>query len=414
MSRDSAHRPELTGELSRNRDFLFFLSARALSSVAVRMQAVAVGWQIYEATHSALDLGWVGLSQFLPFIVLILPAGHLADRVDRRRIATLCVLTQVACIVALLALTMNGLKVVWPVFAVMALFGVSRAFYIPAMQALVPALVAPADLNRAVGLNVTVSQIATVLGPALGGILYLLGPNVVYGVGAVLLASATLMLFAIRRGAHAKREAEPTTWDSLLAGLRFVWSKPIMLGAMSLDLFAVLLGGATALLPIYASDILHVGPDGLGWLRAAPGVGASLCAVWLATNPITRRVGHWILISVAIFGLATLVFGLTTDFYIAFAALVVVGASDMVSVYVRNLLVQLTTPDAIRGRVNAVGAVMIGASNELGEFESGVLASWVGAVRAVVIGGAATLGIVLLWTRLFPGLLKLDRFSPPP
>ncbi len=390
---------------------MLFLAARTLSSVAVRMQAVAVGWQVYETTRSPLDLGWVGLSQFLPFVLLVLPAGHAADRYDRRRIATACIVTQVICILVLLALSVRGLPAAWPVFAVMVLFGVSRAFYIPAMQALVPGLVSAADLKSAVGLNVSVSQIAFVIGPAIGGLLYLLGPIVVYAVGAALLVFAVVMLLMIRGGAHAQREDEPTTWHTVLAGLRFLKSKPVMLGAMTLDLFAVLFGGATALLPIYAADILHVGPDGLGWLRAAPGIGASVCALWLAVLPISRFVGRWVLGSVAVFGLATIAFGLTESFAIAMLALVVIGASDMVSVYVRNLLVQLETPDAIRGRVNAVSAVMIGASNELGEFESGLLASWVGAVRAVVIGGVATVAIVGLWTRLFPGLGKMDRFS---
>jgi hypothetical protein len=221
------------------------------------------------------------------------------------------------------------------------------------------------------------------------------------------------MLLMIRGGAHAERENEPTTWHTVLAGLRFLKSQPVMLGAMTLDLFAVLFGGATALLPIYASDILHVGPDGLGWLRAAPGIGASACALLLALTPISRHVGRWILGSVAVFGLSTIAFGLTDTFAISMLALVVIGASDMVSVYVRNLLVQLETPDEIRGRVNAVSAVMIGASNELGEFESGLLASWVGAVRAAVIGGVATVAVVGIWTRLFPGLGKMDRFSQP-
>jgi len=378
------------------------------------MQAVAVGWQVYATTHSPLDLGWVGLSQFLPFVFLVLPAGHVADRFDRKRIATACITLQVVCVVALLTLSVRGLPAAWPVFAIMVLFGVSRAFYIPSMQALVPGLVSAEQLKSAVGLNVTVSQVAFVIGPAIGGLLYLLGPTVVYAVGAGLLLLAIGMLLMIRGGAHAVREEEPTTWHTVLAGLRFLKSKPVMLGAMTLDLFAVLFGGATALLPIYASDILHVGPDGLGWLRAAPGIGASLCAVLLAVSPISRFVGRWVLGSVAIFGLATVAFGLTETFAIAMLALVVIGASDMVSVYVRNLLVQLETPDAIRGRVNAVSAVMIGASNELGEFESGLLASWVGAVRAVVIGGVATVAIVGVWTRVFPGLGKMDRFSQLP
>jgi MFS family permease len=394
-----------------NRDYMLFLTARTLSSIAIRMQAVAVGWQVYETTKSALDLGWVALSQFIPFVLLVLPAGHVADRFDRRRIAVACVSTQVLCIVTLLAFSVQGLRSAWPVFAVMLLFGASRAFYIPSMQALVPALVSAAELKQAVGLNVSVSQIAFVVGPALGGLLYLLGPTVVYGSGGALLLAAVCMLLAIRRGAHAVRENEPTTWHTVLAGFHFIKSKPIMLGAMTLDLFAVLFGGATALLPIFAADILHVGPDGLGWLRAAPGIGASAVALLLAISPISRHVGTWILGSVGVFGLATIVFGLTESFTIAMLALVVVGASDMVSVYVRNLLVQLETPDAIRGRVNAVSAVMIGASNELGEFESGALASWVGAVRSVVIGGVLTVTIVGIWMRLFPALRKMDRFS---
>jgi MFS family permease len=396
--------------LFKNRDYMLFLAARTLSSVAIRMQAVAVGWQVYEATRSPLDLGWVGLSQFLPFVLLVLPAGHAADRFDRRKISIACISTQVACIVALLVLSVEGLPAAWPVFALMVVFGVSRAFYIPAMQALVPALVPAEDLRTAVGMNVSVSQIAFVIGPAVGGLLYLLGPTVVYGTGAVLLLAAVFMMLAIRRGAQDVQEHEPTTWTTVLAGLHFLKSKPTILGAMTLDLFAVLFGGATALLPIYASDILRVGPDGLGWLRAAPGVGATLCALSLAVLPISRFVGRWVLGSVAVFGLATIVFGLTTHFFIALLALTIIGASDMVSVYVRNLLVQLETPDAIRGRVNAVSAVMIGASNELGEFESGLLATWVGAVRAVVIGGVATVAIASVWTRLFPSLRTMDRF----
>lgn len=394
-----------------NREYMLFLTARTLSSIAIRMQAVAVGWQVYETTKSALDLGWVALSQFIPFILLVLPAGHAADRFDRRRIAIACVSTQVLCILALLALSVQGLTSAWPVFAIMLLFGATRAFYIPSMQALVPALVSADELKQAVGLNVSVSQIAFVIGPAVGGLLYLLGPMVVYGTGGALLLGAVFMLLAIRKGARAVQEIEPTTWHSVLAGFRFLKSKPVMLGAMTLDLFAVLFGGATALLPIFAADILHVGPDGLGWLRAAPGIGASAVALLLAISPISRHVGKWILGSVGVFGLATIVFGLTESFAIAMMALVILGASDMVSVYVRNLLVQLETPDAIRGRVNAVSAVMIGASNELGEFESALLASWVGAVRSVVIGGVVTVAIAGAWMRLFPSLTRMDRFS---
>jgi MFS family permease len=394
-----------------HRDFFLFLSARGLSSMAIRIQAVAVGWQVYEATHLALDLGLVSLALFLPFIVLVLPAGHVADNVDRRYVAAGCVGLQMLCALAFLWLSWHGFSSVWPVCVVMAFFGASRAFYIPVMQALVPNLVDSTELNRAVTLNATITQIALVVGPALGGVLYLLGPVALYWIVASIFAATVLMLLTLRRGAPLTREREPASWSTLLSGLHFVRSKPVILGAMSLDLFAVLFGGATALLPIYASDILHVGPEGLGLLRAAPGIGASLCAFWLTANPITRHVGRWMLYAVGFYGAATLVFGLATHFIIALVALFASGAADMVNVYIRNMLIQLETPDAIRGRVNAVSAVFIGASNELGEFESGLLASWVGAVRSVVIGGVLTLSITAYWSKLFPELRKMDRFS---
>lgn len=398
----------------KQRDFVLFLAARATSSTAIRMQAVAVGWQVYETTHSALDLGLVSLALFLPFVVLVLPAGHVADHFDRRRIAVLCIALQLLCAVGLVVLSIKGLANVWPVLILMTLFGATRAFYIPVMQALVPNLVERADLHRAVALNATVSQVATVIGPALGGVLYLLGPVTVYMIVATFFAVAIAVLWWMHDTPREAREPEAVNWKTVLSGLHFVWSKPAIFGAMSLDLFAVLFGGATALLPIYASDILHVGPSGLGLMRAAPGVGASLCAFWLSVSPISRHVGRWMLWSVGVFGAATIVFGVVHHFVVALLALAIVGASDMVSVYVRNLLIQMETPDAIRGRVNAVSAVMIGASNELGEFESGLLASWCGAVRAVVIGGVLTVAITGAWARFFPALRKMDRFAHTP
>lgn len=397
--------------LLKERDFSLFLGARALSAVAIRMQAVAVGWQAYETTHSALDLGLISLALFLPFILLVLPAGYAADHFDRRRVAALCLTLQAACAAALAWLSWRGLASIWPVLVTMAFFGASRAFYMPVMQALAPNLVPPNLLNRAIALNSTVTQIALVIGPAVGGVLYLFGPIALYCIVAAILLAAIMLVASLRRGSQGVRNIEPVSWTTILSGMHFLRGQPAMFGAMSLDLVAVLFGGATALLPIYARDILHVGPDGLGWLRAASGIGATICAFWLSMRPIERHVGPWILWSVALFGAATAIFGVATNFWVALCALIVAGGADMVSVYVRNMIIQLETPDHLRGRVNAVSAVMIGASNELGEFESGLLASWVGAVRSVVIGGVVTLGVTGCWARLFPALRKMDRFS---
>jgi MFS family permease len=395
-------------------DFRRFLSARLLATLAAQMQTVAVGWQIYAITRDPLDLGLIGLSQFLPFVVLILPAGQVADHYDRRRILTACYAVEALCAALLLWFTIHSITSAWPVFAAMTLLGCARAFSMPSGQALLPNLVTREEFTRAVALNSSVFQIATVVGPAVGGLLYLAGPRVVYSsVLTLALISIVLMLRVQTGGRLSTAEREPASLQTLLSGLRFVRSKPIVLGAISLDLFAVLFGGATALLPIFASDILHVGPSGLGLLRTAPGVGASLCAVVLAFLPISRHVGPWMFGGVAMFGVATIVFGYSTSFMLSLLALLVLGAADMVSVYVRHLLVQLETPDRIRGRVSAVSAVFIGASNELGEFESGVTAKWWGTVRAVIIGGIATLVVTGLWTRFFPSLWRMDDLPKP-
>ncbi len=394
-------------------DFRRFLFARLLATLAAQMQTVAVGWQIYAITRDPLDLGLIGLSQFLPFIVLILPAGQVADHYDRRRILTACYVVEALCALLLLWFTVQSVTVAWPVFAAMTLLGCARAFSMPSGQAILPNLVPPEDFTRAVALNSSVFQIATVVGPAMGGVLYLAGPRIVYASVLVLALISTVLMLRVRGGARSTTHREPATLQTLLSGLRFVRSKPIVLGAISLDLFAVLFGGATALLPIFASDILRVGPGGLGLLRTAPGVGASLCAMALAFLPITRHVGPWMFGGVAMFGVATLVFGLSTSFMLSLVALVVLGAADMVSVYVRHLLVQLETPDRIRGRVSAVSAVFIGASNELGEFESGVTAKWWGTVRAVLVGGIATLVVTGLWARFFPSLWRMDELPKP-
>lgn len=376
------------------------------------MQTVAVGWQVYELTRDPLDLGLIGLSQFLPFVVLVLPAGHVADRHDRQKLLAGCFALEMVCALLLLAFTLSGLAVAWPVFAVMVLFGIARAFSMPAGQALLPNVVPPALFSRAVAVNSSTWQLSTIAGPALGGVVYLAGPDTVYASVAALLAAATLLMAKVRAPRPPRLE-ETVTLGSLLEGLRFVYRRKVVFGAISLDLFAVFFGGATALLPAYASDILEVGPDGLGLMRAAPGVGAAIVAGALAWRPITRRVGPTMLWGVAVFGVATVVFGLSENFALSLLALGVLGAADMVSVYVRHMLVQLETPDAIRGRVSAVSAVFIGASNELGDFESGVTAAWWGVRPAVVVGGLVSVAIAAGWARAFPSLRSLDRFPEP-
>lgn len=397
----------------RHRDFTRYLAARFLSTLAVQMQTVAVGWQVYAVTGDPLDLGLVGLSQFLPFVVLILPAGQAADHYDRRRIVTACYGLEAVCALLLLSFSLVGLQSAAPVFAVMVLFGVARAFSMPTGQALVPNLVPVEHFGNAIALSSSTFQVATILGPTLGGLIYLVGPAYVYGSVAALALVCTLLMSTLASGGRSTAEREPASLRALLSGLEFVRSRPVVLGAISLDLFAVLFGGATALLPVYASDILEVGPGGLGLLRTAPGVGAAICAAAIAFRPITRHVGYWMFGGVLAFGIATLVFGASHSFALSLVALVVLGTGDMVSVYIRHLLVQLETPDAIRGRVSAVNAVFIGASNELGEFRAGVMAAWWGTVPAVLAGGGATVAIAALWTRLFPMLWRMQRFPEP-
>jgi len=409
VASDAPARGTLRAVLAQ-RAFTRFLCARFAASLAVQMQTVAVGVQVYGLTHNPLDLGLIGLSQFLPFVGLVLIAGHSADRWDRKRIVFACIAVQVLCAVALAAFTTLGLSNLVPIFAVMVAFGVTRAFMGPASNALVPNLVPIALFGNAVAINSSAWQVATIVGPAIGGILYAAaGPVPVYATVATLLGLALVCL----AGMHAPRtvgSTEPVSFASVVEGLRFVWRREVVLGAISMDLFAVLFGGATALLPAYAADVLHVGADGLGWLRAAPGVGAAVTAAGLTVRPIGRHVGAAMFAGVAIFGMATIVFGLSTSFWASLAALVVLGAADMVSVFVRHMLVQLETPDAMRGRVGAVNWMFVGASNEFGEFESGVTAAWWGLKPAVVVGGIATLGVAALWARWFPKLRQLDRF----
>lgn len=393
----------------RHRNFALYLSARTLATLAVQMQNVAIGWQVYALTHNLFDLGLIGLAQFAPFLLLILIAGHAADRYDRRNLIALALGAQLLCGLMLLGLTFAGLGAVWPVFAVLVLFGSARAFMGPATQAILVNLVPAESFSQAVALSSSSFHVAVILGPTLGGLFYLAGPKTVYLISSALLVAAVVMMSLVK-SVKQPSNREPATWHTVLEGLRFVWSKPVVLGAISLDLFAVLFGGATALLPALAHDVLHVGPTGLGMLRTAPGAGAALCSIALTVFPITRRVGLWMLGGVGVFGVCTLVLGATTTFAVALAALFLMGAGDMISVYVRHLLVQYETPDAIRGRVSAVNSVFIGASNELGEFESGLTAGWMGLTRAVLFGGAATLAVTGAWAVLFPVLSRMDRF----
>ncbi|KYF80971.1 MFS transporter [Sorangium cellulosum] len=393
----------------RHRSFTFYLAARLLSAIAVQMQSVAIGWQVYALTGDVFDLGLIGLAQFAPFFALILFAGQVADRFDRRHIISVGLGAELLCAALLLAFTVSGLTVVWPVFAVLVLFGSARAFMMPAQQAILMNLVPSESFGKAVALSSSSFHVAVIVGPTLGGLLYLAGTKIVYSiVGALLLAS--LVLMGLTRTTQQTRRSEPSSWNTVLEGLRFVWSRPAVLGAISLDLFAVLFGGAVALLPAYARDVLHAGPTGLGMLRTAPAVGAALTAGVLAFRPITRQVGRWMFGGVAVFGLATIGLGQTRSFAVALVALFLIGAGDMVSVYIRHILVQFETPDSIRGRVSAVNAVFIGASNELGEFESGLTAGWFGLLRAIFIGGSATVVVAALWALGFPVLSRMDRF----
>ena len=391
-------------------DFLRYAAARFLATLAWQMLAVAVGWQTYAVTHDPLALGLVGMVQFLPFFLLVLPAGQIADLADKRFVLIGAYLCEVLSAVVLLWFSIGELRVAWPIFVAMAFFGAGRAFWMPTGQAMTPALV-PSDLfPRAVALNSTLYQIATIGGPAVGGLLYLLGPTVVSGCSVVLLLLSTTLISLIR----PVKPDIVARWQlrDTVEGIRFVLQKKILLGAISLDLFAVFFGGAAALLPMFAADILHVGPAGLGMLRTAPGVGAVLMAIVLAWHPISRHVGRWMFFGVALFGMATVVFSASRTFLISLIALIALGAGDMVSVYVRHMLVQLETPNALRGRVSAVSSIFIGSSNELGEFESGVTTKLMGLVPAVLFGGVMTLVVVAGFLLIFPSLRRMDRFPP--
>ena len=378
--------------------------------MAYQMLAVAVGWHIYELTGSPLDLGLIGLAQFMPSIALVLVVGHVADRYDRRQISRIMMSIGILASLALAMGSATGEITEFAIFGAVFVIGAARAFQNPAMQALLPALIPQRDLSRAIASSASATQAAVIAGPALGGMLFAFSPPAVYAVCAVLYAAGVVLMGRMRVD-HAPGKREPATLASLFKGIAYIRGHPVMLGVISLDLFAVFLGGATALLPVYARDILHIGPWGLGLLRSATAVGALAMALWLARHPLQGGVGRMMFTAVAIYGVATIAFGVSTVFVLSFAALFVMGAADMVSVVIRSSLVQIGTPDEMRGRVNAVNTMFIGASNQLGEFESGVTAAWFGTVPAVVIGGLGTLVVVGLWTRLFPRLARYDRLD---
>lgn len=395
--------------LLAHRNFVRFMGARFLAVCASQMLMVAVAWHMYDLTGSAWDLGLVGLFQFVPALLLTLPAGHVADRVHRGRLFATCVAVQ-ATVAALL------MWATWRVFAsrelilcISVVLGCTRAFQMPAQQALTPMLVPKDLLQRGVALSSSALQAATIGGPALGGLLYAQGPLAVYGVCVVVMLVSSALTLSVRYVHHITHEA--VSWGSAMAGVVFVWQNKILLGATSLDLFAVLLGGATALLPMYARDILHTGPEGLGLLRAAPATGALLMSFVMLRWPLRRHVGYSLLGAVALFGLATVVFGVSNHFGLSLLALAVTGAADNVSVVTRLTLMQLQTPDDIRGRVAAVNSIFIGASNQLGEFESGSVAALWGPVVSVVSGGVGTMLIAVTWLKLFPTLASRDRMQ---
>lgn len=389
-------------------NFRLFCGARLLASLAMQMQNVAVGWLVYDLTHSAWALGLVGLVAFTPAVALALFAGHVADAYDRRLILTSSHATTALAAATLFALVWFEVKDVWPIYLCVILVGSARAFGHPASQAMMPNLVPREQFSNAVAWNSSIWQTGSISGPAVGGLLYALGPTTVFAAAAICFGVAAALIAGIQQRVAPAPRAR-LSWETLMAGLGFIRSQPVILGAITLDLVAVLLGGATALLPIFAQDILHVGPLGLGLLRSMPAAGALVMGFLLAYRPLDRRSGPRMLQAIAVFGLATIGFGLSTNILLSLACLFVVGAADMVSVFVRQTLVQGETPDAMRGRVSAVNTVFIGASNELGEFESGTLAALTGAVPAVVIGGVATLAVAALWGRLFPALASRDR-----
>jgi MFS family permease len=395
-----------------HRDFRRLWSSMLCSSLAMQMAAVAIGWQVYSIHHSAFDLGLIGLAEFAPVPLLALPAGQLADRLPRIAVVTVWGFCDAAVMALLLFVTLSGARSLWQFLTLAVLTGVLAAIGNPAGRSLVPELVPAELLTGAIAMRSIAGQITMISGPAVGGLLFALRPEAVYGVAIALLVASSVMLFPIERPEVVERlEPAPPGLDSLLGGIRFIRSSPMLLGAITLDLFAVLFGGAVALLPLFAQSILHTGPFGLGILRSAVAVGALLAAVWLARKPLGRHAGRTLLIVVGAFGASMVVFGLSRWFWLSALALAVSGFVDMFSMNIRATAVALATPNELRGRVNAVEGVFIGASNELGAFESGAAAALIGAVPAVVIGGALTIGLALVWPKIFPDLSRIDRLE---
>ena len=399
------------------RDFRRYQLARFMVIMGAEAQAVAVAWQVYEITHRALDLGFTGLILFLPGLLLLLPAGHVADRYDRRMVILVCYSLQLLCTLMLLLFALQGLHRVGPIFAVLFLIGCGRAFSGPASSALLTHLVPQVHFVNAITWGATVFQIANIAGPAVGGLLYTLPLHSrLYGAPIVFIFTLItgISFIALAGSLHVRpgrMEHRAISTEVILAGFRYVWSSKLLLGSISLDLFVVLLGGATALMPIFAHDLLHTGPQGLGALRSAPALGALVVSIWMTFRPIRRHPGVLMFVGVAIYGAATVVFGLSRSLELSLGALLVVGGSDMISVVIRSSMLQLATPASMRGRVSAVNSLFVGASNELGGFESGVTAQWWGAVRAVVAGGIGALVVTGVWSVVFPSLRNIDQLS---
>jgi MFS family permease len=397
----------------RIRDFALFLGGRLLAVLAAQMQWVAVGWYLYDLTGDPMTLGWAGLAAFVPIALLTLPAGDLADRVDRRRMLAAAHLIQASAAALLLALVAARTGAAWPFYGALLLSGTTRALAGPAAKSLAPLLVPRGQFAQSVAWATSAQQSANILGPALGGFVYLAGAPVVFTVCCVLALATAAAMIAIRTRSIASKETDTTGFERALAGFRFLRTRPIVLGAITLDLFAVLIGGVTALLPVFARDVLHVGPDGLGMMRSMVAVGAIGTSLALAQLPEARQphAGRALFGGVALFGAAVIAFALSGSFALTLAALALMGAGDALSVFVRATIIQLGTPPEMRGRVSAVHVLFVGATNELGEFRAGLVAAWLGAVPAALAGGIGALLIVGLWTRLFPALVRVDRLS---
>ena len=383
--------------------FVFYWWARFFATFSVQIVAVAVAWQVYDLTRDPKDLGILGIVQFLPMLLLVLVTGTVADRFGRRLVMSVALVLEIVCAATILYFSWRGLITPMPIFIALAILAIGRAFFGPASQALLGGLVPAQDFANAVSWNSSAWQVASLVGPVAGGFLYGASANVAYGVAVILLVFALLLLLRVPEPPPPK-EIRRITFNSVFEGLHFIRKEKVVLGAISLDLFAVLLGGAVALMPVYARDILQLGPLGLGFLRAAPGIGAVLTAAFLATSPIRDHAGRILLVFVALFGVFTIMFGVSTWAWLSIIALALIGAADMVSVVIRETLLQLWTPDPVRGRVNAVNMVFLGASNELGEFRAGFMAAWIGVVPAVVFGGVGAVVVAAAWIVIFPQL----------